>query len=175
MDHDYLDFTRRHQFHQSGAFCVIRGKSNLKIQRRYLRPVDRSIGLVCYKNVVHGGFTHSKILSFCFAEFVKRPTNQLDTDHIDQQLRINNFDDCQTLQVALESWAILQMDQTTSAYQELLWHLRERRQVANLDFDQRLCSSSDRQKTTQLKGQSLSTITDLELNHVWKNPIRSTT
>ena len=58
------------------------------------------------------------------------------------------------------------MDQTTSAYQELLWHLRERRQVANLDFDQRLYSSSDRQKTTQLKGQSLSTITDLELNHV---------
>ena len=66
----------------------------------------------------------------------------------------------------LASRAILQMDQTTSTYQELLWYLRERRQVANLDFDQRLCSSSDRQKTTQLKGQSLSTITDLELNHV---------
>ena len=66
----------------------------------------------------------------------------------------------------LASRAILQMDQTTSTYQELLWYLRERRQVANLDFDQRLCSSSDRQKTTQLNGQSLSTITDLELNHV---------
>ena len=26
------------------------------------------------------------------------------------------------------------MDQTTSAYQELIWHIRERRQVANLDW-----------------------------------------
>ncbi len=69
-----------------------------------------------------------------------------------------------SLLVAIQ--AILQMDQTTSTYQELLWYLRERRQVANLDFDQRLCSSSDRQKTTQLKGQSLLTITDLELNYV---------
>ena len=97
---------------------------------------------------------------------LQRLTNQQDTDLLNQQLRITSFDDCPTLQVPLASRAILQMDQTTSAYQELLWHLRERRQVANLDFDQRLCSSSDRQKTTQLKGQSLSTITDLELNHV---------
>ena len=38
-----------------------------------------------------------------------------------------------SLLVAIQ--AILQMDQTTSTYQELLWYLRERRQVANLDFD----------------------------------------
>jgi len=47
MDRGYLDFTRLHQFHQSGAFFVIRGKSNLKIQRRYSRQVDRTTGLVC--------------------------------------------------------------------------------------------------------------------------------
>ena len=33
-------------------------------------------------------------------------------------------------------------------------------------LDQRLYSSSDRKKTTQLKSLSLSTITDLELKHV---------
>jgi hypothetical protein len=33
MDRGYLDFTRLNQFHQSVDFFVIRGKSNLKIQR----------------------------------------------------------------------------------------------------------------------------------------------
>jgi hypothetical protein len=33
MDRGYLDFTRLNQFHQSAHFFVIRGKSNLKIQR----------------------------------------------------------------------------------------------------------------------------------------------
>lgn len=56
MDRGYLDFTRLHQFHQSGAFFVIRGKSNLKIQRRYSRPVDRTTGLVCDQTVILTGF-----------------------------------------------------------------------------------------------------------------------
>ena len=56
MDRGYLDFTRLHQFHQSGAFFVIRGKSNLKIQRRYSRPVDRTTGLVCDQTVILSGF-----------------------------------------------------------------------------------------------------------------------
>ena len=46
MDRGYLDFTRQNQFHQSVDFFVIRGKSNLKIQRWYSRPVDRSKGLL---------------------------------------------------------------------------------------------------------------------------------
>ena len=56
MDRGYLDFTRLHQFHQSGAFFVIRGKSNLKIQRRYSRQVDRTTGFVCDQTVILTGF-----------------------------------------------------------------------------------------------------------------------
>ena len=56
MDRGYLDFTRLNQFHQSGAFFVIRGKSNLKIQRRYSRQVDRTTGLVCDQTVILTGF-----------------------------------------------------------------------------------------------------------------------
>ena len=56
MDRGYLDFTRLHQFHQSGALFVIRGKSNLKIQRRYSRQVDRTTGLVCDQTVILTGF-----------------------------------------------------------------------------------------------------------------------
>ena len=31
----------------AGAFFVTRAKSNLKAQRRYSRPVDRTSGLIC--------------------------------------------------------------------------------------------------------------------------------
>ena len=43
----------------------------------------------------------------------------------DQQLCARRFDDCQTIQVPLASGAILQMDQTTLAHQDLLWNLRQ--------------------------------------------------
>jgi hypothetical protein len=54
MDRGYLDFTRLSQFHYSGAFCVIRVKSNLKIQRPYSRQVDRFKGLLRSDSYSHG-------------------------------------------------------------------------------------------------------------------------
>ena len=54
MDRGYLDYTWLSQFHQSGAFCVIRVKSNLKIQRPYSRQVDRFKGLLRSDSYSHG-------------------------------------------------------------------------------------------------------------------------
>jgi uncharacterized protein DUF4372/DDE family transposase len=51
MDRGYLDFTRLYRFHEAGSFFVTRAKSNLKIQRRYSHPVDRSSGLICDQTV----------------------------------------------------------------------------------------------------------------------------
>lgn len=45
MDRGYLDFLRLYLFHQSGAFFVIRAKSNLKYQRLYSHTIDKSTGL----------------------------------------------------------------------------------------------------------------------------------
>jgi hypothetical protein len=45
LDRGYIDYTRLYRFHQGRAFFVVRAKSNLKAQRRYSRPVDRSTGL----------------------------------------------------------------------------------------------------------------------------------
>lgn len=56
MDRGYLDFERLYRFHLAGAFFVTRGKSNLKVQRRYSHPVDRSTGLICDQTVVLTGF-----------------------------------------------------------------------------------------------------------------------
>src|SRR5881628_1172051 len=56
MDRGFLDFERLHRFHQAGSFFVTRGKSNLKVQRRYSHPVDRKTGLICDQSVVLTGF-----------------------------------------------------------------------------------------------------------------------
>ena len=45
MDRGYLDFKRLHTLHLSGAFFVVRAKSNLNCRRLYSRPVKKKTGL----------------------------------------------------------------------------------------------------------------------------------
>ncbi len=56
MDRGYLDFERLHRLHEAGSFFVTRAKSNLKAQRRYSHPVDRSTGLICDQTIALTGF-----------------------------------------------------------------------------------------------------------------------
>ena len=56
MDRGYLDFERLYRLHQAASFFVTRAKSNLKAQRRYSHPVDRSTGLICDQIIVLTGF-----------------------------------------------------------------------------------------------------------------------
>ena len=60
MDRGFIDFERLHRLHEAGSFFVTRGKSNLKVQRRYSNPVDRSTGLICDQTVVLTGFYSQK-------------------------------------------------------------------------------------------------------------------
>jgi transposase len=45
MDRGYVDFERLFRFTLSSAFFVVRTKSNILLQRRYSRPVDKSTGV----------------------------------------------------------------------------------------------------------------------------------
>lgn len=45
MDRAYLDFERLYQIHLTGAFFVIRAKSNICFRRLYSNPVDRTTGV----------------------------------------------------------------------------------------------------------------------------------
>jgi hypothetical protein len=56
MDRGYIDFERLARLEDAGAFFVTRAKSNLKAQRRYSRPVDRTSGLICDQTVVLTGY-----------------------------------------------------------------------------------------------------------------------
>jgi Domain of unknown function (DUF4372)/Transposase DDE domain len=52
MDRGYIDFQRLFRLNEAGSFFVTRAKSNLKVQRRYSRKVDKSTGLICDQSVV---------------------------------------------------------------------------------------------------------------------------
>jgi hypothetical protein len=45
MDRGYVDFERLYRFTLSSAFFVVRTKSNVLLQRRYSRPVDKATGV----------------------------------------------------------------------------------------------------------------------------------
>ena len=45
MDRGYIDFQRLYMFTLSSAFFVVRTKQNVVLQRRYSRPVNKSLGL----------------------------------------------------------------------------------------------------------------------------------
>ncbi len=60
MDRGFLDFERLYRFQEAGSFFVTRGKSNLKVQRRYSHPVDRGTGLICDQTVALTGFYSHK-------------------------------------------------------------------------------------------------------------------
>jgi DDE family transposase/uncharacterized protein DUF4372 len=52
MDRGYIDFERLGRLSDAGSFFVTRAKSNLKVQRRYSRKVDKTTGLICDQTVV---------------------------------------------------------------------------------------------------------------------------
>ena len=45
MDRGYIDFERLFEFNLSSAFFVTRTKTNILLQRRYSRPIDKSTGV----------------------------------------------------------------------------------------------------------------------------------
>ena len=69
----------------------------------------------------------------------------------------------------------LQHDQTASANQAILRHLRERSKNADMDCYLRIRPSRHREEKTQNRGFALHNITDTEPDSVRKNTARSTT
>lgn len=60
MDRGYIDFERLFRLDQADSFFVTRAKANLKAQRRYSHPVDRSSGLICDQTVALTGYYSRK-------------------------------------------------------------------------------------------------------------------
>jgi len=52
MDRGYLDFKRLYVFPLCSAFFVVRTKQNIRLQRRYSRPVDKATGIRSDQTVI---------------------------------------------------------------------------------------------------------------------------
>jgi hypothetical protein len=61
MDRGYIDFERLYVFTLSSAFFVVRTKSNILLQRRYSRPVDKSTGVRSDHTVILTAFDSAKV------------------------------------------------------------------------------------------------------------------
>jgi transposase len=61
MDRAYIDFERLYWFTLSSAFFVVRTKANVVLQRRYSRPVDKSVGLRSDHTVVLTAIESAKV------------------------------------------------------------------------------------------------------------------
>ena len=60
MDRGYIDFARLHRIHESGAFFVIRAKTNFRFKRIYSQKADKSTGVQCDQIVVLENFYAKK-------------------------------------------------------------------------------------------------------------------
>ena len=60
MDRGYVDFARRYQMHQAGAFFVTLAKRGMNARRVYSSKTDRSSGVVCDQAIAMNGFYIAK-------------------------------------------------------------------------------------------------------------------
>src|SRR5467141_3234570 len=61
MDRGYIDFQRLFVFTLSSAFFVVRTKSNVLLQRRYSRPVEKSTGVRSDQTVILTSFESASV------------------------------------------------------------------------------------------------------------------
>ena len=59
MDRGYVDFKRLHTMHNTGAFFLIRAKTNTLYKRRYSHKTDTSTGVICDQTIVLTGIKTS--------------------------------------------------------------------------------------------------------------------
>src|SRR5438552_1112278 len=95
--------------------------------------------------------------------------NRSATGAFDQQLLDPSAERRRSLSLPLANRTLLQMDQTTSAHQEIFRYFNQQRQDANLDRRRGLCAGSDYQATARSGPQSLHNSTDLESHAVREN------
>src|SRR3990167_5745560 len=89
----------------------------------------------------------------------------------DQQLQTAGLDHCTTLQMPMEGRIVFQMDQTTFAYQKILWNFRKRGEGSNLDRCFHLCACGHRKEKTEAGTESLHNFTNFE-HHPFREKAR---
>ena len=88
----------------------------------------------------------------------------------DQQLYPPRDNNRRTLSMPLASRIVFQMDQTTLAYQSILWNIGERGENTDMDRYYRLCARGDSQEAPEPRLESLHNFTDFERDTFREKP-----
>lgn len=163
MDRGYVDFERLYGLTASGAFFVVRTKSNVLLQRRYSHPVDQTSGVRSDHTVILTALGSA----VGYPDTLRRVT-YLDVETGKRfQFLTNNFllPALTIARIYKARWAsgtVLQMDQTASPDQVVLWHQRERGEDPNLDRGVRLRAGRHRPQAARPRTESLPDSTDFQ-------------
>ena len=126
-------FVRLYSLCLGAAFFVIRGKSNLQCRQLYSHPMDKSTGLKCDQTVVLTGFYAAKNYPDKLRRIKYHDEQTGKTSISNQQFFLVGVSHYRTLPLSLAGGVVLQMDQTTPAYQIVFQHHRERCKNTNMD------------------------------------------
>ena len=136
MDKAYLDFARLYNLHTDRAFFVTRAKANMLSELIQTFPVDISTGLVSDHHVqVDWRTVDYSIPRSTPMRHFHRCTDRQAIRVSHQQLCLAGHHDLRPLQATMASRVVLQVDQTASSNQSVLWQHRKRRQDADMGRD----------------------------------------
>jgi len=160
MDRGYLDFARLYMMHQAGAFFVTRAKSNFNARRVHSASVDKATGVVCDQTMALNGYKSARDYPEHLRRVRFKDPDWQDFDFSDEQHDVASTGHRPALQEPLAGGVVLQMDQATSANQEIPGHERERREDAGLVRHRHLCADRNCQKGTSTRILALHLSTD---------------
>ena len=170
MDRGYIHFARLYRLTLSAAFFVVRARKNMQYRRRYSHRVDKTTGLRSDQTIVLTG--HDS------AHDYPAPARLIRYWDEQQNLRLrfltNNFllPALTIAQLYKRRWdvgIVLQVDQTTPPHQEVLRHIGQRSQDADLGRRDRLSDGGDSEETARHRGQSLQNSTDSQRHRFREN------
>jgi hypothetical protein len=134
MDRGYLDFERLYVLHQAKSHFVIRGQSRWRTMRS-----NGNTGYLLFRPRLSGAVAPDSLL---------RCGTRQATNISDQRFHSASDHDCGSLQIALASRTVFQMDKATPSNKVLLWNERECRKTTNLDCRINLLAGGNPQKGT---------------------------
>lgn len=172
MDRGYLDFDRLFTLHQAGAFFVTRAKANTDFRRIYSAPSDRAQGIICDQTIALSGFYTHQRYPIPLRRTLQGSRDRQDAHFLDQPVCSAGRNDLRLVQSTLAGRVVFQMDQATSAHQEVLWHFRECRQGADLDRGIGIRARGHCQKAAQPGCLALHIATDFFRHPVRENPFK---
>ena len=149
MDRGYVDFKRLYTMHKTGAFFLIRAKSNTLYKRRYSHKADTSDGVICDQTIVLTGVKTSVDYPQALrrVKYHDAATGKI-FNFLTNNFAISATNCSRSVQTALAGRVVFQMDKTASPNKIILRNIEECGQITNMDRCFCVRTHRDHKKTT---------------------------